>query len=115
AYLKVKPVPGLTLIGGLIPNPWFFTELVWWRDLTFEGFAASYRHELSNIFEGFATAGAFPLQKDPFTEDDKWLYAGQIGVDIKPRKDLFAKIGVALYDYEHTRGIANTPANPDQY
>ena len=33
AYLKVRPVPGLTFIGGRIPNPWFFTDLVWYREL----------------------------------------------------------------------------------
>ena len=113
AYLKLKPLPGLTLIGGRIPNPWFFSDLVWWPSLTFEGFAGTYRHELTGLFEGFATAGAFPIQKNNFWEDDKWLYAGQVGLDIKPRKDLFAKIGVAFYDYEHTRGIANSPAYPN--
>ena len=61
AYLKTTPLPGFTLTGGRILNPFFFSDLVWWRDLTFEGFAGTYRHSLSNVFEGFATAGAFPL------------------------------------------------------
>ncbi len=112
AYLKTTPLPGLTLIGGRIANPFFFSDLVWWRDLTFEGFAGTYRHSLSSLFEGFATAGAFPIWKGTFNQSDKWLYAGQVGLDIKPRKELLGRIGVAYYDFQHTRGIANSPSYP---
>ncbi len=115
AYLKTEPAPGLTLIGGRIPNPFFFSELVWYQDLTFEGFAGTYRHSLFGALEGFATAGAFPLYNAQFSQSDKWLYAGQVGVDIKPRQGLLGKIGVAYYDYQHTRGIANNPGNPGLY
>ncbi|MGD0231890.1 MAG: putative porin [Syntrophorhabdales bacterium] len=114
AYLKAKPLPGLTLIGGRIPNPFFFTELVWYKDLTFDGFAATYKQNLSTMLQPFATVGAFPLWKSQYNQDDKWLYAGQVGVDITPRKELLGKIGIAYYDYQHTRGIANNPAYPDQ-
>ncbi len=119
AYLKTTPLPGFTLTGGRILNPFFFSDLVWWRDLTFEGFAGTYRHSLSNVFEGFATAGAFPLYSAQsiaqYTQDGKWLYAGQVGLDIKPRKELLGRIGVAYYDYQHTRGIANSASNPGEY
>jgi hypothetical protein len=115
AYLKTRPVPGLTLIGGKITNPFFFSDLVWWKDLTFEGFSGTYKQKLSDVFEGFATAGAFPIWKTTtFDESDKWLYAGQVGLDIKPRKELQGRIGVAYYDFEHTRGIPNTADYPDQ-
>ena len=115
AYLKTRPVPGLTLIGGKIPNPFFFSDLVWWKDLTFEGFSGTYKQKLSDVFEGFATAGAFPVWKTTtFDETDKWLYAGQVGLDIKPRKELQGRIGVAYYDFQHTRGIPNTADYPDQ-
>jgi hypothetical protein len=113
AYLKTTPLPGLTLTGGRILNPFFFSDLVWWRDLTFEGFAGTYRNRLSDMFEGFATAGAFPIWKGTLDESDKWLYAAQVGLDIKPRKELVGRIGVAYYDYQHTRGIPNTASNPD--
>ncbi len=116
AYLKFRPTPGLTLIGGKITNPFFFSDLVWWKDLTFEGFSGTYRRSLSDSFEGFLTAGAFPIWKaTTFDQTDKWLYAGQIGVDIKPRKEIQGRIGIAYYDFEHTRGIPNTADYPDQY
>ena len=115
AYLKTKPLPGLTLIGGRIPNPWFFTDLVWSRDLTFDGFAADYRQRVLSSLEGFVTAGAFPLWKGDYNQSDKWLYAGQIGAEIRPREGLFGKIGVAYYDYQNTQGVANNSIYPNQH
>ncbi len=115
AYLKVNPLPGFALIGGRVPNPWFFSELVWYSSLTFDGFVADYRTMFSPVFGGFLTAGAFPLQEIEFSQKDKWLFGGQAGLEFKPRRDLSARLGVAYYHYQNTRGIANTPAQPNQY
>ena len=43
---------------------------------------------------------------------DKWLFGGQLGLKYKHAENLTAKLGVAFYDYEHTVGIANDPAQP---
>ncbi len=115
AYLKYAPMPGLTLTAGRVSNPWLYTDLVWWRDLTFDGFVAAYKTRLSDVFSPFFTAGAFTLQEVELSRQDKYLLGGQVGLDIKPRKDLSGRIGVAFYDYVHTRGIANDPAFPDLY
>ena len=47
--------------------------------------------------------------------DDKYLFAGQAGLDINPHRNLSGKFGVAFYDYVHTRGVANSPAYPYKY
>jgi hypothetical protein len=112
AYLKARPWRNLTLLGGRIPNPFFFTDLVWNRDLTFDGFAASYRGKFSDAIQPFATAGTFPLEEVELSQKDKWLFAGQVGFDFKPRTDLFGKIGLAYYDYRNTRGVVNDPSLP---
>ncbi len=112
AYLKYRPWQNLTLIGGRMANPFFFTDLVWYRDLTFDGFAANYRGKFSDMIEPFVTAGAFPLQEVELSQKDKWLFGGQVGLDFKPRKELFGKIGLAYYDYQNTRGVANDPSRP---
>jgi len=113
AYIKVKPTPGFTFIGGRIPNPFFFTDLVWYRDLTFDGAAATYRRPLSSVFEGFITGGAFPLQEiDTVGAHDKWLYGTQVGFEWKPRREIFTKFGVAYYYYQNTRGMVNSPDLP---
>ena len=112
AYLKFTPNPDLTLIGGRFKNPFFFTDLVWWNDISLDGFSGSYLWRLSDLFQPFFTGGAFPLQQAVLSTDDKYLFAGQAGLDINPQKNLSGKVGVALYDFVHTRGIANNPAYP---
>jgi hypothetical protein len=115
AYLKFTPTPDFTFIGGRFKNPFFFTDLVWWWDLSFDGFAGSYRARLSDTFQPFFTAGVFPLQDVVVSTANKYLFAGQAGLDIAPRRNLSGILGVAFYDYVNTRGIANTPAFPDEY
>jgi len=121
----------LTLTGGRIASPWYvgggeFTggsELVWDTDLSFEGFAATYRHSLGD-FEGgdhrhhdeshaaphsvFATIGAFPLQEAALTPKDKWLFASQVGLDWGFENQDAVKLAFAYYDYE------NITANPNK-
>jgi hypothetical protein len=113
AYLKTEPLQGLLFTGGRIQNPFFFTDLVWYRDLTFDGFAGTYRRSIVPMLDAFATAGAFPLWKSQYNQSDKWLFAGQVGLDIRPTKGLLGRIGVAYYDFQHTRGIANTAERPN--
>ena len=117
AYLKLTPASGLTLEGGRIASPWFFTDLVWWRDLTFDGFAGTYAPKLNDAFSPFLTGGVFPLQfvGSSLSTESKYLFAGQTGFDVKPATGLAGKLGVAFYDYVNTRGVANNPAFPDQY
>lgn len=115
AYLKFRPMEGLGLAAGRFANPFFSTDLVWWRDLTFEGFSATYQKKLSDALQPFFTVGGFPLQEVELSTRDKYLFAGQVGLYSKPRKDLWAKIGVAFYDYVNTRGKANTAAVPDEF
>ncbi len=111
-YLKWRPLPEFSLWGGRFENPWFYTDLVWYPDLNFDGVVAQYNPQLSPSWGLFFTAGAFPLQEVELSARDKWLFGGQIGVRYRHEDDLSAKIGVALYDYEHTVGIVNNPAQP---
>jgi hypothetical protein len=112
-YLKWTPLPTLTLWGGRIPSPWFSTDLVWWPDLRFDGFAANYAAALTPRVGWFVTAGVFPVQEVEFSARDKWLLAGQAGVQYKPAEKVNAKLGVAFYDFENMAGRANTPDAPN--
>ena len=112
----------LTLMGGRIKNPFFvgggeFTsgsELVWDTDLSFEGFAATYRYNLG-LTNGlgddarmiYATAGAFPLQEAPFSHNDKWLFGGQLGVNWGFKNHDSLKFAVAYYDYKNIAADPN--------
>jgi hypothetical protein len=117
AYLKLDPASWITINGGRIPNPWFYTDLVWDDDLNFEGAAVALRHDLVAGTRGFATLGAFPLENAdctnatqiPNCKRDKWLYGAQVGAE-----QLFAggnrvKLGLALYEFKNIAGVLNDP------
>jgi hypothetical protein len=102
----------LTLVGGKMPNPFFATELVWDQDVTFEGVAANYVLGLSqdpSTVRLVLTAGAFPVQEVALSSNDKWLYAGQIGLDMHKESGSLLRFGVAYYDFTHMAGVRNTP------
>ncbi len=70
-----------TLEGGRLGNPWFApTELVYARDLTFEGVADTMRlgwgEGAADRSHVFLTIGAFPMLEVPTqAENDKWNWA----------------------------------------
>ncbi len=109
AYLKWKPSEYITMYGGRIPNPWFYSDLVWSRDLNFEGLVLSVREPVKESLTPFFTAGAFPLQQYAFSTRSKWLYGGQVGLEQPDPKGLAYKIGGAYYYYSNITGIANNP------
>lgn len=111
----------LQLQAGRIPNPWLHTNLVWDRDLSFEGAVAKFRADLSSndslyaMDSGgqsvFLTAGIFPLQeRDQELPDftNKWLAGGQTGLDWTFDDQSNLKFGVAYYHYENVQGVRNT-------
>jgi len=110
AYLLFKPIGELSIWAGRIPNPWFYTDLIWANDLNFEGVAANYTRNICSDLTGSVTAGAFPLQaitQEVTQAEQKWLFGGQATVEYKPNNQYSAKLGVALYDYENTLGVEN--------
>ncbi|MDD2722631.1 MAG: putative porin [Methylovulum sp.] len=121
-----------TLWGGRIANPWLSTEMLYSSDLSFEGFAGTFRwhsnqdnpvvknYQAANPNSRFGlqmgpqtpdslfiTLGAFPIQEVNFSTTDKWLFGGQIGADWLIHNDSRLKAAAAFYDYENTRARAN--------
>lgn len=102
--------------AGRFGNPWVSTDLLWYNDLTFEGLYSNYRLNFSadndHRKDFFVTAGAFPIESfslfDPNPEgEQKWLVAGQIGLDFTTQGDSRLRIAGAYYDYSHIVGIEN--------
>ncbi|MEQ1622073.1 MAG: putative porin [Methylococcales bacterium] len=123
-----------SLYGGRIINPWMSTDLVYDQDLSFEGFAGTFRlgfnqndpvvknyqapaatsQSRGGINLGpqtpntvFATLGLFPLQEVNLSTSDKWLFGGQLGADWLVRKDSRLKVAAAYYDYDNVRARPN--------
>jgi len=118
AYLRWEPkatngIHPFTATAGRMPSPWFApTELVFARDVTFEGVATTYRHGLrafdqdgSNIY---ATLGAFPMQEVPLSHaGNKWLLAGQFGARFDWSSGDKIRAAAAYYDFVHVTGVRN--------
>jgi hypothetical protein len=113
AYLRWKPLPNLSLWGGRMPNPFFFTrDFVWWRDLAFDGISVNYTQDLGKRFAVFANGLASPVQAIASESWSKWLFGGQIGVKHEPWPDLTYRIAAAYYDYINISGKFNNPLGP---
>ena len=115
AYLKAKPLPGLTLWGGRIPNPFFYSNLLWYEDLTFDAVVAQYTHPLTSKLRAFGAGGVFPIQEFENSTKDKWLYAGQLGLEYKPITGLTGKIGGTYYYYQNLQGVPINPLYPNSW
>jgi hypothetical protein len=107
-------IPQASLTAGRMANPWFSSNLVWDDDLNFEGIAFNLQTDtlMQNPWKGFLTLGVFPLYEEEFSDRDKWLYAGQAGVEYRKAMGLSGKLGVAYYDYENITGVRNDPLQP---
>lgn len=121
AYIRVRPFAKddrfakSSLIFGKFDNPFFSTEIVFDRDLQFEGMAATVNARLGDGEEApelFLTGGAFPLEEWDFTGDDKFMFAGQLGVS-GTLSGVRLKGALALYDYSNVQGQYNTPNTRD--
>ena len=120
AFITLEPYSWLTLSGGRVENPWFYSDLVWAEDdLNFEGVYAKFKPRVSESTGLFFTMGAFPLEKNDCTNavnvpncgKDKWLYGAQAGLEQALAPSARLKLGVALYDFQDVAGALNDPVN----
>ncbi|SPF31231.1 conserved exported hypothetical protein [Syntrophobacter sp. SbD1] len=109
AYVRFRPGCGLDIWAGRMANPFLYTDLIYAYDLNLEGVAGAYKRDITSEITGYVTGGAFPLQEIALSSHDKWLFGGQAALEYKPDKEYSVKFGVALYDYENTVGMENSP------
>ncbi|MCE9610968.1 MAG: putative porin [Chthoniobacter sp.] len=113
----------LVISLGRFENPFYTpSDIVWDEDLGFDGIAGTARYEVVSCVTPFLTVGAFPYfntdlnfssnRPDKFSSTDKWLYAGQLGLDWKPHQDFKVKIAGAYYVFDRVAGKLSTPYTP---
>ncbi len=122
AFLKYEGLDSdvynwMTLQGGRIPNPFRSTNLIFDKDLSFEGFASTFRYNMAgsdSLYDQedqtasmFLTLGAFPLQEFQLSTKDKWMLGGQVGTDWEFLNQDKAAISVAYYNYINTKARPN--------
>jgi hypothetical protein len=93
--------------------------LIFHRDLTFTGMAATGRiglgdgsPEQSHLF---ITIGAHPIQEIQYSPQDKWLVAGQLGANIRWGETQRLRLAGAFYDYFNVTGRLNPADSPGLY
>ena len=113
----------LALSAGRFDNPfWSPTDLVWYRELGFDGFAVQAKHEVWEGFTPFAVGGAFPIYNTDFNaginltnpptkfaSHDKWLFGGQVGFNARFSPEYTFRFGVAYYDFDNVQGQLSSP------
>lgn len=126
AYMRYdigkEPERNLSLIVGRFDNPFFSTNLIWDDDLGFDGMALQAKYEVVDGVTPFLNAGAFPVfntdlnfssnQPTKFKSDDKYLFGGQLGVDVKAIKDWEFKAAAAYYYFYNIEGKLSSPFTP---
>lgn len=111
AFLKATPTDWLTLQGGRIANPFFYTDMLFDPDLAFDGVAATFSPKINDAWSSFTTVGAFPIDEIESSESnkakDKWLYSLQTGIKWQSANKSNARLAIAYHDYRNVEGQAN--------
>jgi len=129
AFVKYTAWEDLILQAGRFDNPFFnSTDLVYHRDLGFDGFAATAKYEVASGITPFAVAGAFPIFNtdlnagstlDPgsslarFPSHDKWMFGAQLGSNIRVVPDVELTFGAAYYDFTNVQGKLSSECASD--
>lgn len=120
AFVNYQPIQDFVGSVGRIDNPfWSPTDLVWYKDLGFDGFAIQAKHEVTQGLTPFLVGGAFPVFNTDLnaglnTVDlsgpvkspsrDKWLFGAQGGFGAKFDPETSLTMAVAYYDFTNVRG-----------
>lgn len=120
--LGPEPDKSVSLLFGRFDNPFFSTPLIWDDELGFDGVALQARYEVVDGIVPFLTAGAFPVfntdfnfssnQPQKFASYDKYLFGGQLGVDMKLGKDWQVKVATSYYYFYNIEGKLSSPFTP---
>ncbi|HAZ61819.1 MAG TPA: hypothetical protein DCY89_09635 [Gammaproteobacteria bacterium] len=116
----------LTVQAGRHPNPWFTSETMFDRDVHFEGLALTTQWQIDqgastqrwggSPFVNFGvsqpgslylTFGVSSLAEFEFSDQDRFLVAGQGGMDLDLRKLGRLKFGAGYFDYNNVAAVPN--------
>jgi hypothetical protein len=122
AYLQWSPNSTVHVTGGRLTNPYLSSDspylssdLIWYKDLAFDGLLASFRPRILTGLTGLVSGGIHPLsaaQLGPYNSaPQQWLYAGQTGLSYRARDESVFRVGASLFSFVGIQGVLN-PANP---
>jgi Putative porin len=110
----------LSAVIGRFEDPYFApTNLLFHRDLTFDGLSATGRFGFgdgsADQSHVFLTLGAHPVQSIQLSAQDKWLAGGQLGGYFRWDGGQNLRLGAAFYDYVDVTGRLNPPGGSTIY
>ncbi len=124
AYIAFQPDVNVLIQAGRTPNPFDTTDILFYKELAFDGASARYQHGIGSAANAYITAGAFPLfntdfafsTDDPnkFASTDAYLFAGQIGATWQVRADQAAALNVAFFDFTGVQGAVSSACTEQQ-
>ena len=109
---NAQKFPWLSVVGGRFVNPYGTpTDLIFHKDLTFEGAAITGRYGFgdgsADQSHVFFTLGAHPLQEVALSSQDKWLAAAQFGTNLRWGEGQSLRVSGAFFDYFNVTGRLN--------
>lgn len=112
--------PWLSVVGGRFLNPYQTpTDLIFHKDLTFTGMAATGRFGLGDGSAEqshlFVTFGGHQLQEIEFSGHDKWMVGGELGANIRWGEGQRLRVAGAFYDFFNVTGQLNPADQPGLY
>ena len=102
-------------LAGRFDNPFLHSNLIWDEDLSFDGLVGTigfdvFRRRNETFEKGvWLTLGAFPVQEVELSKADKWLYAGQLGLQLPIANASAFRFGAAYYAFKNITGLRNAP------
>lgn len=129
ANITLTPIKDVKVSIGRFANPFWSSALQFDEDLNFDGVAVSAKADVGDTFGVFGTAGFFPLFNTSFNfgssgvgtifggaypSKDRFLAAGQLGLDFRPSEALRARVAGGYYRFANALGQFSSPCNFDQ-
>lgn len=119
AFIRFQLTQGFTLNAGRQPNPFLgYSEMLWDRDLSFDGLGFNARHDygvLSFAFNGgvFSVENTNPNYPSnsvfKLASKDKWLYGGQLVGTWRVNERLTTQAALAYYNFTNLQGRLSSP------
>ena len=131
AYIKYNRWTDFVVDIGRFDDPFFSpTDLVYHKDLGFDGLALQAMPEVKPGFVPFLVAGAFPIYNTDFNTSlttvtqqlanplgevgkfpshDKWMFGAQIGATYNLAPEIEQKYGLAVYEFHNVQGELSSP------
>lgn len=112
AWLRWEPSQFVKLEGGRMAVPFDHSDLLFPDDMSLDGVAGKGELDLASGLYGFAVAGAFPLEEFAISNQDKWLFGGQVGLDWAADANWQLRAALGVYEFKHIEGTRESELPP---